>query len=239
MDNYREQLEPRDLGRYEERAFERAAQGIMATGRGQEAGGYLCSTRGRYSTMPPVMLRAMRVESPGVICHVMDRGNRRKDIFADAVGRQDFLETLAEACQKARWQVHGYETTLPMKWIGARLQRETTLATRVITARVHLRSSKVVNRGLHHYLRRGGAASAGQGQLGIRPTQLPEMTQALLWPHPHAKLPRGVRAAESLRPEPLHGLSVAGTVHEMLDVRSDMEQTSFPSLRTLTLPLGV
>jgi putative transposase len=38
----------------------------------------------------------------------MDRGDRREDIFVDDVDRQDFLKTLAEACQKTDWQVHAY-----------------------------------------------------------------------------------------------------------------------------------
>ena len=40
--------------------------------------------------------------------HVMSRGNRRQDIYLDDVDRQDFLKTLAEACQKTGWQVHAY-----------------------------------------------------------------------------------------------------------------------------------
>src|ERR1051326_198132 len=40
--------------------------------------------------------------------HVMSRGNRRQDIYLDDVDRQDFLKTLAEACQKTAWQVHAY-----------------------------------------------------------------------------------------------------------------------------------
>jgi putative transposase len=50
----------------------------------------------------------MRVEYPGAIYHLMDRGDRREDIFIDDVDRQDFLKTLAEACQKTGWQVHAY-----------------------------------------------------------------------------------------------------------------------------------
>ena len=46
------------------------------------------------------MPRAMRVEYPGAIYHVMDRGDRREDIFVNDVDRQDLLKTLAEACQK-------------------------------------------------------------------------------------------------------------------------------------------
>jgi REP element-mobilizing transposase RayT len=40
--------------------------------------------------------------------HVMSRGDRREDIFLNDVDRQDFIKTLAEACQKTGWQVHAY-----------------------------------------------------------------------------------------------------------------------------------
>lgn len=40
--------------------------------------------------------------------HVMNRGNRRENIFLDDVDRLDLLKTLAEACQKTGWQVHAY-----------------------------------------------------------------------------------------------------------------------------------
>jgi hypothetical protein len=33
----------------------------------------------------------------------MSRGDRREDIFLKDVDRQDFLKTLAEACQKTDW----------------------------------------------------------------------------------------------------------------------------------------
>jgi hypothetical protein len=36
----------------------------------------------------------------------MSRGDRREDIFLDDVDRQDFLKTLAEACQKTGFQAH-------------------------------------------------------------------------------------------------------------------------------------
>ncbi len=54
------------------------------------------------------MPRTLRVEYPGAIYHVMSRGDRREDIFLDDVDRQDFLKTLAEACQKAGLEVHAY-----------------------------------------------------------------------------------------------------------------------------------
>jgi putative transposase len=54
------------------------------------------------------MPRKLRVEYPGAIYHVMSRGNRGERIYLDDVDRQDFLKTLAEACQKTDWQVHAY-----------------------------------------------------------------------------------------------------------------------------------
>jgi len=38
----------------------------------------------------------------------MSRGDRKKDIYLDAVDWQDFLKTLAETCQKTGFQVHAY-----------------------------------------------------------------------------------------------------------------------------------
>ncbi|HVV73869.1 MAG TPA: transposase [Verrucomicrobiae bacterium] len=54
------------------------------------------------------MPRQVRIEYPGAIYHVMSRGNRRQCIYLDDVDRQDFLKTLAEACQKTSWQVHAF-----------------------------------------------------------------------------------------------------------------------------------
>jgi putative transposase len=54
------------------------------------------------------MPRKLRLEYSGAIYHVMSRGDRREDIFLDDVDRQDFIKTLAEACQKTDWRVHAY-----------------------------------------------------------------------------------------------------------------------------------
>ena len=54
------------------------------------------------------MPRQMRIDFPGAIHPVMSRGDRRENIYLDDVDRQDFLKTLAEACQKTDWQVHAY-----------------------------------------------------------------------------------------------------------------------------------
>jgi REP element-mobilizing transposase RayT len=54
------------------------------------------------------MGRKLRVDFPGPIYHVMSREDRREDIYEDDVDRQDFLKTLAEVCQKAKFDVHAY-----------------------------------------------------------------------------------------------------------------------------------
>ncbi len=52
------------------------------------------------------MARKLRVQYPGAIYHVMNRGDRREAIFHDDEDRRLFLEALGEACEKTGWQVH-------------------------------------------------------------------------------------------------------------------------------------
>ena len=52
------------------------------------------------------MARKLRVEYPGAVYHVMNRGGRREAIFKDDQDRQRFLATLGEACGKTGWEVH-------------------------------------------------------------------------------------------------------------------------------------
>ena len=54
------------------------------------------------------MPRKPRVQFPGAIYHVMNRVDRREPIFKDDKDCQSFIQTLAEACGKAAWQVHAY-----------------------------------------------------------------------------------------------------------------------------------
>lgn len=54
------------------------------------------------------MARKLRVEYPGAIYHVLNRGDRREPIFLDDADRQRFIETLGEAWAKTGWQVHAY-----------------------------------------------------------------------------------------------------------------------------------
>ena len=52
--------------------------------------------------------RRLRIQYPGAIYHVMNRGDRREAIFEDDPDRERFLETLGEVCQKTAWQIHAY-----------------------------------------------------------------------------------------------------------------------------------
>src|SRR5450759_2140293 len=54
------------------------------------------------------MSRKLRIENPGAMYHVMNRGDQREDIFRDDQDRQRFLCTLGEVCGKTDWQVHAY-----------------------------------------------------------------------------------------------------------------------------------
>ena len=83
--------------------------------------------------MLTVMARKLRIQYPGAVYHVMNRGNRGDPIFHGELDYEHFLRTLEEACRKALWQVHAYclmrnhfhlviETSQPtlvagMKWL--------------------------------------------------------------------------------------------------------------------------
>jgi REP element-mobilizing transposase RayT len=54
------------------------------------------------------MARQLRIEYPGAIYHVMNRGDRREPIFHDDFDRQRFVATFSEACTKTDWQIHAY-----------------------------------------------------------------------------------------------------------------------------------
>ena len=56
----------------------------------------------------PAMPRKLRMEYPGAIYHVMNRGDRRESIFLSDSDRRLFLETLAQTCEKTNWPVHAH-----------------------------------------------------------------------------------------------------------------------------------
>jgi hypothetical protein len=55
------------------------------------------------------MARKLRVEYPGAVYHVMNRGDRREAIFREDRDRVLFLETLAEACLKTGWETGDHD----------------------------------------------------------------------------------------------------------------------------------
>jgi putative transposase len=52
-----------------------------------------------------VMARELRIQYPGAIYLVMNRGDLREAIIHDPRDYERFLQTLAQACAKARWQL--------------------------------------------------------------------------------------------------------------------------------------
>ena len=54
------------------------------------------------------MPRQVRLEYEGAIYHLLNRGDRREEIFRDHRDRHSFLATLRATCAKTDWQVHAY-----------------------------------------------------------------------------------------------------------------------------------
>lgn len=54
------------------------------------------------------MARKVRVEYPGAIYHVMNRGDHSETVFRDIHDRELFLGTLDETAEKTDWQIHSY-----------------------------------------------------------------------------------------------------------------------------------
>ena len=54
------------------------------------------------------MPRKLRIQYPGAMYHVMNRGDRREAIFSGGNDRLLFLDTLGEACEKTVWQIHAW-----------------------------------------------------------------------------------------------------------------------------------
>jgi putative transposase len=52
------------------------------------------------------MARKLRVQYPGAVYHVVNRGDRREPSFQDDQDRLLFLETPGETCAKTDWQIH-------------------------------------------------------------------------------------------------------------------------------------
>lgn len=54
------------------------------------------------------MARKLRIEYPGALYHVINRGNYRQDVFTSVGAAEAFVRTLAEATALQGWRVHAY-----------------------------------------------------------------------------------------------------------------------------------
>lgn len=54
------------------------------------------------------MARKLRIDYPGALYHVINRGNYRRDLFEKIATVRAFEAALLEACQKFRWRLHGH-----------------------------------------------------------------------------------------------------------------------------------
>jgi REP element-mobilizing transposase RayT len=54
------------------------------------------------------MARKLRVQFPGALYHVVNRGNYRRDVFESAGAAQAFVTALEEATPTFGWRVHAY-----------------------------------------------------------------------------------------------------------------------------------
>ena len=54
------------------------------------------------------MARRLRIQFPGAIYHVINRGNYRRDLFADVGAAKSFEDALGDAAVRFEWTVHAY-----------------------------------------------------------------------------------------------------------------------------------
>lgn len=54
------------------------------------------------------MSRQPRIEFPGAIYHVLNRGNYRTDLFDSAGAAQAFVDCLFQTCERMGWRLHAY-----------------------------------------------------------------------------------------------------------------------------------
>ena len=85
-----------------------AAKGSAAQAKGSVLNIVHSLTRYHVELSVAVVARKLRIQYEGAIYHVMNRGDRREDIFHSDSDRQLFLETLGQACDKTGWQIHAW-----------------------------------------------------------------------------------------------------------------------------------
>jgi REP element-mobilizing transposase RayT len=54
------------------------------------------------------MPRRLRIQYPGTLYHIVNRGNYRQNLFATAGAAQAFESTLDKACRRYAWIIHTF-----------------------------------------------------------------------------------------------------------------------------------
>jgi putative transposase len=54
------------------------------------------------------MPRSLRIEYPGAVYHVLNRGNYRSDVFGVEGSKEIFEQTLIGSCERFGWILHAY-----------------------------------------------------------------------------------------------------------------------------------
>jgi REP element-mobilizing transposase RayT len=96
------------------------------------------------------MPRELRIQYPGAIYHILNRGDQRGDIFFDDEDRLKFLGTLEECCRKTNREVHAY---CPMRnhfhLVVETPRQQTTMSLKRISRRLDMGSWTYVSNLLH------------------------------------------------------------------------------------------
>jgi len=61
------------------------------------------------------MARPLRIEYPGALYHVMNRGNSEQDLFRTTRDRERFLECLDTAVERFSLKIHAYKERVKRK----------------------------------------------------------------------------------------------------------------------------
>ena len=54
------------------------------------------------------MPRSLRIEYPGAVYHVLNRGNYRDAVFREVASKDLFVDTLAKTCERTGWVLHAF-----------------------------------------------------------------------------------------------------------------------------------
>ena len=54
------------------------------------------------------MARKLRIQYPGALYHIINRGNYRRDVFATVGAAQAFEHAMDEVCRRFNWRLHAY-----------------------------------------------------------------------------------------------------------------------------------